>query len=241
MILQLLPLLGTFPAATNLEAPPAPALQAEPAIVQGQPRGIFTIDIFHEFKKFDDLEYDDLPDAPIDSFTRRRTGVKLGFGPQEVSGYVRLYGETADVSYDGFLDDEISAFGIGGGVCGIGHAGRVIVDYSAGLNVVGGKFYVDGDEDQDADLAYVEFEGHLAVGGDIKGWMPKGGLYLSSLSGTAAISDLGFGDDLDFSAANFGLFAEVGYNRPDKLVSGSLRVFMIGDVQGLALSLGFRP
>ncbi len=233
MILQLIPLLGAFPSATNLETPPPPALQAEP-VNQRESRGNFTIDVFHENYKVDNLEVDSVnfPDS-----ARRRTGVRLGFGPSNVNGYVEVASDRLDFEAPFLsMNPNGEGFTLGGGVKGIAHAGKVILDYGAGLNFAGGEVESSFENE---DYFYAEFQARFAIGADINGWQPKGGIYLSSLAGT--LEGQQSGASYDLQAANTGLFAEVGYNRPDKLVSGSLRVFMIGDVQGLALSLGFRP
>jgi len=197
------------------------------------------LELFRQDNEFGEIELDidGGPTVDLRNADRDRTGFRATFGGSSTRGYFQIFVEEWDLnpSLGGFDFDLI---GIGGGVSGtptvhtFNEDMRLILPFRGGLNIAVGENDAGGVND--ADLAYLEFEGELGFGGDFYGAQPSVGVYLNSVAG---ILSPDVGPDADITGTNAGVFFQLMYKHDNFPIFGTIRA-MGGDVEGALLSFG---
>jgi hypothetical protein len=210
------------------------------------------------FAFFEDVELGELKDeddAKIHDVSRRRAGVRMSVGSDQVQGYFGVFYEEFG---DNVFEDSFDGGGVGGGVRGIPRLATLsdnvtlILPFRAGIDVVYGKSEIDVEVvptppapsvygTVDVDMVYFGFSGDVGIGVDVYGFQPSVGFALDGLFGTMKIDDtVGqylIDDDFRFDGFNAGGFAELRYKHPDFPVFASVRG-LFGNIDGFAVSLG---
>jgi hypothetical protein len=223
---------------------------------------LVSAEVFYGEHELDEIEFDrDLEEIfgpGIDDVERKRAGVRIAVGVDNIQGYVQLFGEEID-DFDASqlnagtsltLDD---LFGVGVGIRGepvlneVGPHTKLLAPYRLGINIVTGEGRFNDSNagtllksaSERGDFAYIEEEIQAGLGFDVHGFRTTVGVYATLLAGTVEddiVTD-DDDDDLDFEAFNPGLFAELRYKHPHFPLMVGVRATG-GDVQGLEGFLG---
>jgi len=225
-----------------LESPtPPPALTAPAPALYSMRNPDVRVEVFYEDFELGRIKADPAlgPDVNLNDVQRRRGGVRVSFGDEQLSAYVSAFGESLKHP---FLVTTFSNFGMSGGVLGepvvgrLRRGGKVLLPYRVGVSFVGGW---EEDAFVDYALFYGEFEGEFGVAVDYSGFRPSAGLYFTSLSG-AVETDFGFARTTDdFYGFNGGAYAELKYDNKRSPVYGRIRG-VVGDVEGVTVALGVK-
>lgn len=219
-------------------------------------------DVFYDEHDLDELDFEDdlerIFGNGIDDVERKRAGVRIAVGVDNVQAYVQLFGEEIGSFDPTQLNAQTSVafddlYGIGIGARGepiladISPHSKLVASYRIGFNLVSGEGRFTDQSGagilksatEEGDLFYLEEELRAGLGVDTYGFRVTVGVYASILSGTVEddIVASSADDDLEFEAFNPGLYAELMYKHPGFPVRVGLRG-TVGDAQGLEGFLG---
>lgn len=185
-----------------------------------------------------DMEFEAGPKDTAKEIKRKRLGGRLGFGGDKIKAYIQGYTEEFAEDYD--------AYGGGLGIVGdptlvpLGETIDLVLPFKAGINAtVGDTRFEILTQEVKSEIAYVEFEGDIAVGVRLFGFVPSVGFYVSSIHGRGEGFPDFAADDFDFDGYNTAGFFDLYYKHDAIPLFGRGRL-LAGDVEGFTLAVGLR-